>query len=116
LAREYYVYMMTNRSGTLYTGVTNNLIVRVDQHRKADPKTFTGRYKVDRLVYFESTSDVAVAIGREKEIKGWTRQKKFALIASMNPRWLDLSEDWYDDVPDKDARSGLLDSSAAASE
>jgi putative endonuclease len=88
----------------------------VDQHRKAAPETFTGRYKLNRLVYFESTQDVTVAIGREKEIKGWTRQKKFALIASMNPRWLDLSDGWYDDGHEKDARPGSLDSSAAASE
>src|SRR5947209_4976065 len=97
MPREYYVYIMTNRSGTLYTGMTNSLLTRVNQHKNAPAKTFAGRYKTDRLAYFESTDDVRVAIQREKEIKGWTRKKKFALIASMNPRWLDLSDSWYED-------------------
>jgi putative endonuclease len=96
MPREYFVYIMTNDSGTLYTGVTNNLVARVREHRNATPKTFTGRYKIGRLVFFESTPDVSAAIGREKEIKGWTRQRKVALVASMNPRWLDLSDGWYD--------------------
>jgi putative endonuclease len=116
LAREYYVYIMTNRSGTLYTGVTNNLIARAMQHKNAETSTFTGRYKLDRLVNFESTTDISVAIAREKQIKGWTRQKKIALIAPMNPKWLDLSDGWYDDQETREDRTDPLDSSAAASE
>jgi putative endonuclease len=107
---------MTNRSGTLYTGVTNNLLARVLQHKNADSSTFAGRYKLDRLAYFEATPDVSLAIAREKQIKGWTRQKKIALIASLNPKWLDLSNGWYEDEKDSDILPGSLDSSAAASE
>ena len=116
MAREYYVYIMTNRSGTLYTGVTNGLLARVLQHKNAPQTTFTGRYKLDRLVYFESTPDISVAIAREKQIKGWTRQKKIALIASLNPKWLDLSDGWYDTAETREDRTDSLDSSAAASE
>jgi len=64
----------------------------VDQHRKAAPETFTGRYKLNRLVYFESTQDVTVAIGREKEIKGWRREKKNELVRRLNPKWEDLGK------------------------
>src|SRR5438105_4049391 len=116
MQREYYVYIMTNRSGTLYTGMTNHLVARVRQHKDATGRSFTARYKLDRLVYYESTPDVNVAISREKEIKGWIRQKKIALIASMNPKWLDLSEGWYEDDPSPQVRGGSLDSSAIASE
>ncbi len=97
MTREYFVYIMTNRSGTLYVGVTNNLLYRVHQHKNAPESTFTGRYKMTRLAYFESTPDVTAAIAREKQLKGWTRKRKIALVASTNPRWLDLSEGWYDD-------------------
>ena len=85
---------MTNRSGTLYTGVTNNQESRTVQHRNARPEAFTGKYKIDRLVYYEHYTDIRQAFARETQIKGWTRKRKFELIASMNPRWRDLSEDW----------------------
>jgi len=91
---NYYVYIMTNRSGTLYTGVTNNQESRIIQHRAAGPETLTGRYRIDRLVYYEHHTDIRQAIAREKQIKGWTRRRKIELIASMNPRWRDLSEEW----------------------
>ena len=90
--REYYVYIMTNRSGTLYTGVTNNLHRRVYAHKNKLLSGFTRRYHIDRLVYFESTPDVRSAIQREKEIKGWIRAKKIAFIESVNRDWKDLSE------------------------
>ncbi len=89
---EYYVYIMTNNSGTLYTGVTNNLVRRVYEHKNGLLPGFTSRYKITRLMYYESTTDVQAAIRREKEIKGWVRRKKIALIQGMNPYWKDLSE------------------------
>jgi putative endonuclease len=93
IERLYYVYILTNRSGTLYVGMTNDLLRRLLEHREAKPGTFTGRYKLDRLLYFEDTPDVSVAIAREKQLKGWTRARKLALIREMNPFWRDLSED-----------------------
>ncbi len=90
--RDYFVYIMTNNSGTLYVGVTNNLERRVAEHKQGDNHSFTQRYRTARLVYYESTSDTQSAIQREKQIKGWLRRKKIALIASMNPYWRDLSE------------------------
>ncbi len=95
--KNYYVYIMTNHSGTLYTGVTNNLERRVYQHKQKVFEGFTKKYNIDRLVYFEHTHDVRVAILREKEIKGWLRQKKIKLIETMNPEWNDLSKDWFDE-------------------
>lgn len=84
---------MTNNSGTLYVGMTNDVARRVKEHRsgrKAD--SFTARYKLTRLVYYEVISgDVYAALAREKEIKGWLRKRKIALFASRNPRWRDLS-------------------------
>ena len=94
--REYYVYIMTNRSGTLYTGVTNNLQRRVAEHKSHAIPGFTRKYRIDRLVYFESTNDVRCAIAREKQIKGWLRAKKIALIETMNPEWQDLAADWWE--------------------
>ena len=89
-----YVYIMTNRSGTLYTGVTNDIARRVYEHKNHLVPGFTSRYNIDRLVYFENTSEITSAIAREKQIKGWLRAKKIALIESINPEWRDLSEDW----------------------
>jgi putative endonuclease len=93
--RTYYVYILTNKSGTLYTGVTGNLRGRVWQHRTKQVKGFTQRYNIDRLIYYETFSDVWSAIEREKQIKGWVRRKKLDLIATLNPHWQDLSEGWY---------------------
>jgi len=94
--RSYFVYIMTNRSKTLYTGVTNSLVRRVAQHKRGEGGAFTSKYKVDRLVYYERYEDVHRAIGREKEIKGWLRIKKIGLIVSRNPTWKDLSDGWYE--------------------
>ncbi len=93
--KEYYVYIMTNRSGTLYTGVTGDLEARVHQHKQKLVPGFTSRYNITRLVYFESTTDVHAALAREKEIKAWRRDKKTKLIESANPDWRDLSDGWY---------------------
>jgi putative endonuclease len=93
--RFYYVYIMTNRSKTLYTGVTGYLQRRVFEHKQRIKGEFAARYKIDRLVYFESFGDVHAAIVREKQIKGLIRMKKIALIVSVNPEWKYLSEAWY---------------------
>ena len=86
---------MASRSRTLYTGVTSNLDGRVAEHKLKLVPGFTSRHNIDRLVYFECHGDIRRAIQREKQIKGWTRAKKLALIASMNPGWCDLSEGWF---------------------
>lgn len=96
LTRHYYVYIMTNHSRTLYTGVTNDLHRRVYEHKQELVPGFTQKYKITHLVYFEETPDVKAAITREKQIKGWVRSKKIALIETANPEWQDLSEGWYD--------------------
>lgn len=84
----YYVYMMTNQGHrVLYIGVTNDLRRRVQEHQQGTGATFTAKYHVNQLVYFEQTEDVRVAIAREKQLKGWTRRKKEALIESKNPFW-----------------------------
>jgi putative endonuclease len=90
----YFVYIMANRSKTLYIGVTNSLVRRVREHKTGIGSGFTAKYKLDRLVYFERFEDVHNAIEREKRIKGWLRIKKIALIVSINPSWKDLSEEW----------------------
>ncbi len=94
--KQYYVYIMANRSRTLYTGMTNDLERRVWKHKHMVKEGFTRRYLVDRLVHYEATGDVLSAIAREKQIKGWSRSKKLALIESANPRWRDLSDDFPD--------------------
>ena len=94
--KSYYVYIMTNHSGTLYVGMTSDLRKRVWQHKQKLIEGFTRRYNITRLVYFEETPDVTAAIAREKQIKGWIRRKKIALIESHNPGWQDLSQNWYD--------------------
>ncbi|MBI5096880.1 MAG: GIY-YIG nuclease family protein [Nitrospirae bacterium] len=94
--KQYYVYIMTNKSRTLYTGVTNNLERRVYEHKQKLVPGFTAKYNITRLVYFEETGDIQEAIAREKQIKGWLRTKKIALIKSVNPAWEDLSASWYD--------------------
>jgi len=93
--REYYVYIMSSQSKVLYTGVTNDLERRVSEHKLRKTPGFTSRYGVTRLVWYESHTDIRDAIEWEKRIKGWLREKKVALIESMNPAWRDLSDDWY---------------------
>jgi len=94
MQKYYYVYILTNHSGTLYTGVTNNLERRLDEHRRGIGSKFTAKYNIKRLVYYEVYKYVRVAIAREKQIKGWRREKKVALIEEMNPGWKDLSAEW----------------------
>ncbi|MBW1947444.1 MAG: GIY-YIG nuclease family protein [Deltaproteobacteria bacterium] len=92
--KQYFVYIMANKSRMLYTGVTIDLERRVFEHKKHLIPGYTKKYQINRLVYFEATTDVSSAIAREKQIKGWLRRKKIALIESINPEWRDLSEDW----------------------
>ena len=94
--KSYYIYIMTNRSHTLYTGVTGDLMRRVYEHKHKHVPGFTANYNNTRLVYFEETGDVQAALAREKQITGWLRSKKVALIESSNPEWEDLSKDWYE--------------------
>ena len=91
---QYYVYILaTADNGTIYTGVTNDLRRRVYEHKNSLDKTsFTSRYHVTKLVYYEYTNDVYSAIEREKQIKGWNRKRKNALIESNNKNWIDLYE------------------------
>jgi putative endonuclease len=86
---------MGSLSGTLYIGVTGNLHKRVFEHKFHRMGDFTDRYDVERLLHWESFDDVLNAIDREKQLKGWRRQKKVALIESQNPQWADLCRDWY---------------------
>jgi len=96
--RTYYVYILSSLSGTLYTGITNSIFNRVIQHRNKETPGFTSKYDVNRLVYYETFSYVLNAIAREKQIKGWTRKKKIALIESMNPKWEDLAKGWGEPI------------------
>jgi putative endonuclease len=90
----YYVYIMASASRALYTGVTNNIERRAGQHKEGKIPGFSARYKTRELVYAEPFGDIRAAIAREKQIKGWLRKKKAALIRSVNPRWEDLSARW----------------------
>ena len=89
---QYYVYILTNaHKSVLYTGVTNDLVRRVYEHKNhLDRGSFTAQYNVEKLVYYEITSDIEVAIEREKQIKGWNRKRKNKLVESKNPNWDDL--------------------------
>jgi putative endonuclease len=88
--RQYYVYIATNRQGTLYTGMTNDVESRINQHRHG-LSAFTSRYRIGKLIYAEVTEDLQAARERERQIKGWTRAKKLALIRTLNPAMRDLS-------------------------
>ena len=88
----YYVYILANRTNvTLYTGVTNDLERRLWEHRnQVNPRSFTAKYQVHKLVYFETTSEIDAALNREKQIKSWSRKRKNQLVEGMNPTWADL--------------------------
>ncbi|HUX02961.1 MAG TPA: GIY-YIG nuclease family protein [Phycisphaerae bacterium] len=108
---EYYVYILTNRSGTLYVGVTNNLLRRLYEHKHKLIPGFTKRYNIDRLVYYEHTPDIRAAIAREKQIKPWRREKKVALIESKNRDWHDLSAEWFSEWTESDDNNARRDPS-----
>jgi putative endonuclease len=96
--KTYYVYILASRSRTLYIGMTNDLMRRVQEHKQKLPPGFTTRYNINMLVYYESTNDVTQAIMREKQLKRWLRTKKVELIKSTNPEWKDLSTEWFEPV------------------
>jgi putative endonuclease len=93
--KHYYVYILGSLSGTLYIGITNNLVRRVWEHKQGFVEGFTSKYGVDRLLWWESYETVLKAIAREKQLKRWRREKKVWLIEQRNPEWKDLSRGWY---------------------
>ena len=97
MSRTYWVYTLASRSRTLYTGVTNDLQRRVKEHRQGLVLGFTSHYNIFRLVHCEEFADIRDAIAREKEIKGWRREKKIWLIEKGNPTWQDLAEGFAHD-------------------
>ena len=108
--RSYCVYIMGSLSGTLYIGFTGNLHKRVFEHKFHQMEGFTNKYDVERLLYWASYDDVHTAIAREKQLKGWSRRKKIALIESRNPHWIDLASEWY---PWMKSSDGARDASTA---
>ncbi len=93
--RTYYIYLMASRARLLYTGATNDLTRRVNEHKRGVNAGFTNTYRVTRLVYFEEFADIRDAIAREKAIKGWKRSRKISLVEERNPTWEDLAKDWF---------------------
>lgn len=98
MIHTYFVYILASKSRVLYIGVTNDLTRRLYEHKHGIIPGFTSKYHVDRLVYYEEGVDVEQAILREKQLKGWLREKKIALIESMNPEWKDLGKNWQEMV------------------
>jgi putative endonuclease len=94
IEHKYFAYIVCSRSGTLYIGMTNSIYRRALEHKRGEIEGFASKYRCDRMVYYESFDDVQKAIAREKQLKGWRRSKKIALIESANPRWVDLAEKW----------------------
>ena len=99
-----FVYILTSKTRVLYVGVTNDLVRRMWEHRTGACPGFTRKYGVDRLVYYEVANDPLAAISREKQIKGWARTKKVAMIESIDPEWKDMAERWFMDVSLSDPR------------
>ena len=91
-----YVYILASRSGTLYIGVTNDLARRINEHKQGLVPGFTSKYRIHHLAYVEEFNRADEAIAREKQLKGWVRRKKIALIESANPQWADLSAAWVE--------------------
>jgi putative endonuclease len=97
--KVFYTYILTNRWQTvLYVGMTNNLERRTFEHKNKLIDGFAKKYNADRLVYYEPTNDVRVAIAREKQIKSWSRAKKITLIEAMNAEWIDLASEWFSEL------------------
>jgi putative endonuclease len=96
--KDYCVYILSSETKVLYIGITTDLARRMSEHQRKLVPGFTAKYNVTHLVYYESFGDVHDAIAREKELKGWLRRKKVALIRSVNPDWKDLSEGWFDTI------------------
>ncbi len=94
--RQYFIYIMTNGVGTLYVGMTNDLMLRILQHKDQLVEGFSKKNSITMLVYYEATNDIVAAISREKQLKRWSNSQKVALVESMNPQWSDLSAEWYE--------------------
>ncbi len=105
MSRTYFVYILASRSRNLYTGVTNHIQRRLVEHRQGPVPGFTSRYKIFRLVHCEAFRDIRDAIAREKEIKGWRRERKIHLIERDNPTWEDLSAAWFANERNQAAKS-----------
>ena len=99
MSKAYYFYLMASYRGALYEGVTNDLTRRAYEHKQKIVDGFTTRYNVTKLVYYEATDSFEAAIEREKQVTGWLRRKKVALIESVNPYWEDLAKEWYEETP-----------------
>ena len=93
MSLPYFVYVLASPGRRLYVGTTNDLVRRLAEHRSGDRSSFTGRYNINRLVHAESFAAALEAIAREKQLKGWSREKKLALVEAANPQWRDLTED-----------------------
>ena len=96
--------IVCSRTGTLYIGMTNSIYRRALEHKRGDVEGFASKYRCDRLVYYESFDDVHKAIGREKQLKGWSRVKKITLFGRRNPQWKDLASEWYPWMPSSKGR------------
>src|SRR5215813_5020776 len=94
MRRTYYTYIMSSRTKVLYIGMTNNLERRIQQHKEGEHDSFTQEYRCHALVWFERYATASAAIAREKQLKGWRRSRKIALIEQQNLEWEDLSQDW----------------------
>jgi putative endonuclease len=106
---DYWTYIVTNKlCTTLYIGVTNDLWRRMSEHRAGEVKGFTQRHSLNRLLWFEHFREVGSAIACEKKLKGWLRSRKVALIEKENPRWMDLSADWFTQMPAIEYRGAEL--------
>jgi putative endonuclease len=97
--KNYFVYILASRSRVLYTGVTNNVMRRVMEHRQGHAGGFTSKYRIHRLLHVETFAEINAAIRREKEIKSWRREKREALIEAHNPTWVDLLGEWVPPYP-----------------
>jgi putative endonuclease len=97
--RSYYVYIVASRTRALYIGVTSKIEQRISQHKNKTFEGFTADYNCNRLIYYDSHDNPGQAIAREKQLKGWSRAKKLALIQKMNPTWIDFSEEWGTTTP-----------------
>jgi len=99
--KTYHVYIMASASRVLYIGITGDLLRRVMEHKQMRVPGFTSRYRVTELAYFEAFGDIRIAIAREKQIKGWLRERKIALIESLNPHWRDLAAELQSPTPNR---------------
>jgi putative endonuclease len=108
MEKNYHVYVLASRSRVLYTGITSDLMSRVGQHREGKVSSFTAKYRIHRLVYFETFHNVRSAIAREKQIKSWAREKRAEVIQATNPTWVDLAAEWFAPYPRKAGPSASL--------